>query len=264
MKPSSSVRSRLAPCLLSVAIACSACASRPSPSPLKEEYKLQFDVSYELPPGSTVTWEPDYPAGNCIKDQEKWTDTVAADGKGGGGRRSGFTAINDWPKSCGWERSTGSWNVTVQAPEGSKASANVEVTTRFYPSGTWGSECHSLQDVECKGGDADSALFDRPVPPLHLGPMYLQRAPDLSCTGGIRARKDQPIQDVHICTLEGYPRPKLSVAGITSKVSVRRWPTERDTWLVVSGVFDYATTIQITAYLPGGWTAYRTVQVELE
>lgn len=289
MRSTSFDRSCIALCLLPLAVASTACASGPkassttapppaatSPTPgasdqqpaarpdqLKANRGVEFVVIYDLPEGTKVTWEPDYQAGLCMKDQSTWIDTAAPDDKGGGGARSAVTFVNDFPESCGWQKSRASWNLTVETGSGHKATANVQLLSGGVGVAKIYALCQLVKDIACTDGQARYLGDDSPNAPLRLGPMNLP--PELSCARSVRVTIGQPLNNLHVCTLEGYPRPTFYSSTLPPGVRLTRWPTEKDTWLVLNGTINRepAGPFYVDARLEG-WEDESSFSIEVE
>jgi hypothetical protein len=233
------------------------------PDQLKVNRGVEFVVSYELPEGAKVTWEPDYQAGQCIKDQSRWVDTAARGDQGGGGAKSAVTFVNDWPESCGWQISRAWWNVTAQTGNGHSATARIEVRSGGAGVSKIYTVCQASKDIACTGGQARYLGDDPPNAPLYLGPMNLP--PELSCAQSVRVTIGQPLNNLHVCTLEGYPRPTFHSSSLPPGVTLTRWPTEKDTWLVLNGTINSepAGLFYVDARLEG-WEDEGFFSIEVE
>ncbi len=273
MRSTSFGGSCLALYLLSLATALSGCASGGTAPPVLAKsdgdggWYVSSLVSYDLPAGTVVSFEPDYGAGNCIREQKKWSHVVTTADPGVGHLTPMFTAVSNLiVESCAWERSRASWNITAVTPAGVQKTANIRLVTGSPNTQlhTVDVECHFITDLACSGGSDTKHFRDQaPEPKLRLGPIAPPpRAAELTCRAEVNARIGQPLVNLEICTIEGQPRPTLEIRA-PEGVTVKRWPTENDSALVLNGTVHHRllAMIEITASLPTGWTQTRYVEL---
>ena len=248
------------------------------PKLLKDNPNWQVNMrpSYDLPAGTKVTYAYDAPSGNCIYNWSTWTETVDATGQGDRGEfRHMFTTVvgNPITERCPWERSYGSWNITAVTPAGVTKTANIRIMTGLPNIYSHYAEvqCHFVQGLACTGGShTQPATFGGvPSPPLRLGPIDSApppRAPELMCTGTAHFAIGKAMDNHHVCTIEGYPRPSLDVQGLPAGVTAARWPTPNDTWIVVNGTpsSKSMTPVTVKASLPSGWQDTKTFWIEVK
>lgn len=234
---------------------------------------LSLLPSYDLPGGSTVTYTYDRDSGNCLPSPWNWTITLNADGvdpKNPTGIRMGEVNVGEGPhQSCFWQRTYGSWDVVVKTPRGTTERLRIELRTgapNAYVHQTSVS-CGGNPRLGCSGG-SDSVFNDdanHPKPPLRLGPIEELVEPRLICNAGLDAPVGQKLSTDkgHICTIEGVPRPTVTVEGLPPGLTFGRWPTTKDTWLVLQGTPSrFQGQLTVSASLPGGFSAKRYVQLD--
>lgn len=242
-----------------------AAAARPM---LKDNpnWSVHMRPSYDLPTGTKITYTYDAPSGNCIKNWRSWSETIG--GPSHGETRPMFAAVvGAFWESCAWERSYGSWNITAVTPSGESGTVNIRIMTGApnLPSHYAEVQCHFSKGLGCSGGsDTQLTKFGGiPTPSLRLGPLdsvQPPRAMELTCTGTAHLSIGKPMNNHHPCTIEGYPRPKIDVRGLPEGITLTRWPTENDTWLVLNGTLNkpFYGPITVTSTLPSGWADSRT------
>jgi hypothetical protein len=87
---------------------------------------VRLRVAYDLPRGSTVSWDFVKGASNCYKDPYSWY--IQVDKSSRAATEIGFAAVLGpaiYEFSCGNEPSFGHWNVTVVTPKGHRGTAKV-------------------------------------------------------------------------------------------------------------------------------------------
>ena len=244
------------------------------PNLLRENPNWQVNMrpSYDLPKGTKVTYEYDAPSGNCIRNWSSWTETVGEGDRGEVRNMFQVVAGNFW-ESCAWERSYGSWNITAVTPTGVTKKANIRIMTGLPNIYSHYAEmqCHFPQGLGCAGGsDTQMVKLGKvPTPPLRLGPIdepSPPRAPELICTGTAHLSIGKPMNNNHPCTIEGNPRPKVEVSGLPAGITLTRWPSENDTWLVLNGTMNrsHFGPVTVTARLPSGWADSKTFWLEVK
>ncbi len=229
--------------------------------------------SFDLPAGTVVRLNYDPPSGNCLQVYNSFAITTPASPT-----LLMFltTAVSSPLESCAYERSYGTWNIAATTPRGVIGTGRLYITSGV-PNPvvhTLAVACVNMSGMSCTAGPASVGSGLTVTTTVKLGPMDRAEpepgpgptAPSLSCVNNIRVTPGEALdsRNSHICTLEGNPRPDFRVSGLPEGVSLRRWPTANDTWLVLNGSIAApgGHNITVTAELPGGWSQTRTVTVE--
>jgi hypothetical protein len=285
--------SRIALCLLPLAIGLSACASgakapparttpsaaasppgetRPPqpaarPDRLQATRGIEMENSYDLPEGAKVVWKPDLQAGNCIKDQRAWTDTSLGEDDFGTIQRKVVTFYGDFGESCGMETSRAFWNVSIKTRDGYEATAYVKLMSGGVAVPKVYALCERASKVACTGGEGSHSGGRVARPPVRLGPLEGE-GPHLECgADSVTFKIGQKIENHHICTIHGYPRPTIKVEGLPAGLTLTRYPTEHDSWLVLNGTVNRRLSseyVAVEASLPSGWRAVKDFFITVE
>jgi len=241
------------------------------------DWLVGMRITYDLPVGTRVTYAFDHTSSNCISSPfaaSAVTETVAKSGEKHYSEKM-FQASSDFLfGSCTYERSWASWNITAVAPSGASHTANIRIVTgKPNPIGYHYAEveCHFQKGMGCTGGGPQSTKIEQQfgaIVPLRLGPLEgtpPPRAPELICTGTAHVRQGEPMDGTHPCTIEGYPLPTVKVTGLPASVTLTRWPTENDTWLVLKGSVNvpYRTAVTVTASRDG-WADSKTFWLNVQ
>jgi hypothetical protein len=242
--------------------------------PIKND--RSFDVhaisTYNVPDGTKITWT--YLDGNCTKNESTGTFTHKL-GEVDHFSGSYIAKADGW---CAFEKSNARYRVRFQTPGGLDKDVVVDLAQGSSPNiyvRSFHFDCQG-GNIGCNGGsDTSVSGLESVKVPISFGPLKdpdplppPEQDPDLFCGGTFHVKVDQPIVNLHVCTSEGYPLPKLEYEGtVPASVKGSRWPSDKDTWIVMNGTFPKTGRyyFQVRATLPSRhFEALTSAAVEVE
>ena len=243
------------------------------PMPNFTSWTATMSASFDFPSGSRldITYVPQ--SGKCLGRVPSNYSIASNDRQ----TLLMFVTSVPWPwDKCAEDPSSAEWDLTLTTPVSDTQPRETRKGKLLLTSGPPLPTAHTVvgrcafEGVQCSITGASSGGLNVTVPAA-FGPMSgpSPKPPSLNCQPNffIPAYTTLNERNGHVCTIEGYPRPQVTVTGLPQGVKLQRWPSSADTWLVLQGVAREQTsyTVSVSADLPSaGWADHKTFRLVVQ